>query len=165
MKHLLFLVFTVCLIGACETEVKPKVEEVVVAAPAPTAVAVATETYPSIPTEDMKMLWDSSDYVDVVFYYEDFSISQKNQGDIRGMLKYISEGTPKINPACQPIGRIFFQIDGRNAAEADIFFAQGCTFFLFYKNGKKAYANGFTESGVNFFNNIFASVKGQQQKK
>ena len=170
MKHFLFLVFIASLILACETAVEPKVEEekpaveAATAAPVAATQAVVGETYPSFPAEEVKELWDNSDYVDIIFYYEDFSISQKNQKDIRGMLNYISTGTPKMDPACQALGRIFFQIDGRNAAEADIFFSQGCTFFLFYKDGKKTYANGFTESGVNFFNNIFASVKAQKSK-
>lgn len=167
MKQLLFLFFISSMIWACETEVKSnpnKAETTPVPAPTAAVEQAVGETYPSIPAEEVKILWDSSDYVDIVFYYEDFSISQKNQSDIRGMLNYISSNVPQINANCQPIGRIFFQIQGRNAAEADIFFTQGCTYFLFYKDGKKAYANGFTESGAKFFNQIFASVKAQKPK-
>ena len=122
-------------------------------------------TLPPYPQEKVKVLFDSCDYIDVIFYYESFSINQHNKKDIIGMLNNVSSNPPaSINPDCQPIGRIFFQIQGRNAAEADIFFQDQCLYFLFYEDKKYAYANNFTQSGVNFFSNIFAQVKVKKEQ-
>ncbi len=163
MKKILLLAFLATAIWACGSGDKPQ-QNTETKAEIPPPVTTAENPYPRLPPENGKLLFDSCDYVDIIFYYEDFSINQSNQSDIRGMLNYVSQDAPKsINPSCQPIGRIFFQIDGRNEAEADIHFQQDCLYFLFYKDGKKAYANGFTQSGVNFFNNVFAQVNTQKK--
>ena len=161
MKKILLVAFVSSLLWACGTGDKPEQQET----PATTQPAPATTgtTYPSIPQERVKLLFDSCDYIDILFFQESFSINQHTQKDIRGMLNYISQNPPKsINPSCQPIGRIFFQIDGRNEASANIFFQQECLYFLFLEDEKPTYANGFTESGVKFFNNIFAQVNSQK---
>lgn len=128
--------------------------------PQPATAAAAdftpTEEYPSIPLATVQMLWEKCDYIDVVFYYTNFSMSASTQGDIRNNIRHISEEAPRINPACKAIGRIFFQVDGVNVAEADMHYADGCNFFIFYENGKKTYANYMTDAGIAFYKNIFA---------
>lgn len=114
--------------------------------------------YPSIPLDTLQMLWDQCDYIDYIFYYQDFSISQNQQADIRGAIRYISEEAPAIQPNCQPIGRIFFQVQGDNRLEADLHFTQGCTYFIFYENGKKAYANAIMPAGISFFNQVMSTA-------
>lgn len=171
MRQLIFIAFLACFVWACgsgsseEATTETNTTETTTT-PANTQPAAnqTANTFPSYPEEKVKLLYDSCDYVDVIFYYEEFSINQKDQKDIRGMLNYISTTPPEnLNSGCQPIGRIFFQIDGRNEAEADIFFKQECLYFLFYENGKYAYANNFTQNGVNFFSRIFAQVNAQKQ--
>lgn len=165
MRNFILLMTLASFIWACgsgateekapETTTPPATEQ--------TAQTNSAPALPAYPTEKVKVLFDSCDYVDVIFYYEEFSINQKNQKDIRGMLNYISSNPPaSLNESCQPIGRIFFQIEGRNAAEADIFFQQECLYFLFYEDNKYAYSNNFTQSGVNFFSNIFAQVNARK---
>lgn len=126
------------------------------------AATAKTETYPSIPFELIKKLWDNCDYVDFVFYYSNFSMSQDAQNSIRGTIQHISKEPAAINPNCKAIGRVFFQIDGQNAAEADIHLAEGCAYYIFYKNGQKVYANKMTEVGLKFYQNIFAQQQGNQ---
>lgn len=162
MKNLFILAILACILWACgqggTSNEAPATQS------APTVTPGEANTLPGYPQEKVKLLFDSADYVDVIFYYEDFSINQKKQSDIRGMLNYISTNVPQtINNSCQPIGRIFFQVQGRNEAEADIFFKNECLYFLFYQDGKYAYANNFTQSGVNFFTNIFAQVNAQKK--
>lgn len=113
--------------------------------------------YPSLPLDTLQMLWKQCDYIDYVFYYKDFSVSQNKSADIQGAVRYISEEVPVIQPNCQPIGRIFFQVQGENRLEADLHFSQGCTYFIFYENGKKTYANSIMPAGVQFFNQILST--------
>lgn len=115
------------------------------------------QLYPSLPLDTLQMLWEQCDYIDYVFYYKDFSVSQNKQADIRGAIRYISEEVPAIQPACQPIGRIFYQVQGENRLEADLYFSQGCTYFIFYENGKKTYANAIMPAGVQFFNQVMGA--------
>ena len=125
--------------------------------PASSQQPAGEQLYPSIPLDTLQMLWAQCDYIDYVFYYKDFSVSQNKQVDIRGAIRYISEEAPVIPPACQPIGRVFFQVQGENRLEADLYFSQGCAFFLFYEDGKKAYANAMMPAGVQFFNQVMSA--------
>ena len=128
-----------------------------------TPASQATATYPSIPADMVKMLWENCDYVDFVFYYLNFSMSQKVQNSIRQTIAHIASEVPKIDPNCQPIGRLFFQADGKNIAEADIFYSNGCAYYIFYKDGQYAYANKMLPQGSQFYDNIFKQVQAQKQ--
>ncbi len=129
----------------------------------PAPAAAGTATYPSIAGETVKMLWDKCDYIDFVFYYLNFSMSQKVQNSIRATIAQISTTVPEIDPNCQPIGRIFFQSDGVNIMEADIFYSNGCAYYIFYEDGKYAYANRMLPTGEKFYDNIFKQVQGQKK--
>jgi hypothetical protein len=115
-------------------------------------------SYPSIPDSTMQMLWDHSDYVDYIFYQLDFSISQDNQNDIRQSLLHISRSTPRIDPSCRPVGRLFYQVEGENVVDAEIFFGPGCHYYIFFENGEKRYANAMTPAGIQFYERVFTMV-------
>ena len=127
----------------------------------PASPAISQVYYPSIPDSTMQMLWEQCDFIDYIFYDLDFSMSQDQQTDIRNALKHISRATPVTDPACKPVGRIFFQVKGENAAEADIFLDSRCQYYLFYKNGEQAYANALTPQGVQFYEYVFSRVRGE----
>ncbi|MCB0569669.1 MAG: hypothetical protein KDC66_07905 [Phaeodactylibacter sp.] len=114
--------------------------------------------YPSVPLDTLTMLWEQCDFIDYVFYYTNFSVSQNTKEDIRNAIRFISEEVPLINPDCKPLGRLFFQVEGENRLEADLYFNEGCTYFVFLDKGKPAYANSMMPSGINFFNNVFTSA-------
>ncbi|MDX1666991.1 MAG: hypothetical protein R3350_07170 [Saprospiraceae bacterium] len=118
----------------------------------------AEATYPSVPDDTVFMLWEKCDYIDFIFYNRSFSMSQDEQAQIRQTIRHISEATPVIDPACQPAGRIFFQVEGENALQGDFFFQDGCTYFLFYEDGEIKYANEMTPLGVKFYNYVFTQV-------
>ena len=118
---------------------------------------VGEQLYPSLPLDTLQMLWDQCDYIDYVFYYKDFSVSQNKQQDIRASIRHISEQVPAIQAACQPIGRVFYQVQGENRLEADLYFNQGCTYFIFYIKKKKTYANAMMPDGIQFFNQVMSA--------
>ena len=124
---------------------------------APTQQVTGEQLYPSLPLDTIQMLWRECDYIDYVFYYQDFSVSQSKKVDIQASIRHISEEVPAIQPNCQPIGRLFYQVQGDNRMEADLHFIQGCTYFIFYENGNKAYANKIMPAGVQFLNQILST--------
>lgn len=159
-RFLYFLLALSLLFTACQ-DTSSTVAEQTQTAPAeeaPTAVAPSPQ-YPSVAEETIKMLWDSCDYIDFVFYATNFSMSQNQQPAIRTTLQGISTLVPTINPTCQPAGRIFFQVDGLNRAEADIYLGQDCLYYVWLENGQYTYANLMTEQGVAFYQNIFAQMQ------
>lgn len=122
---------------------------------------VSSPQYPSITAEKMKFLWDNCDYVDFVFYETNFSMSQKEQNAIRTTLSGVATAVAEVLPSCKPVGRVFFQVDGQNKEEADLFFGGDCLYYIFFENGQYAYANQLTQSGFKFYKNIFEQVKTQ----
>ncbi len=123
--------------------------------------ATAAPAYPSIPADTLRMLFNECDYIDYVFYYTNFSVSQKEKSDIQTALTYIASEPPDINPNCKPVGRIFYQVEGENRAEADLYYTDQCIYYLFFEAGKPAYANRIMPEGINFYNKIFSSAQGQ----
>ncbi len=126
-----------------------------------TTTPAATAAYPSITAEKMRYLWDNCDYVDFIFYETNFSMSQNDQNAIRSTLSGVSTAVADVRASCKPVGRVFFQVDGQNASEADLFFGGECLYYIFLENGTYAYANQLTEGGFNFYKNIFEQVSTQ----
>ena len=124
----------------------------------------ATEgpSYPSITQEEMIDLFNRCDYVDYIFYDFSFSISQGEKPAIQAALNHVSKSIAKINTNCKPIGRIFYQIEGVNVLEADIYFAEGCQYYLFYKDQKPVYANELSPAGVAFYQSVFKNFEQYQ---
>lgn len=143
---------------ACKNTAKEQpTESTTPASPAP---AAATVSYPSVPLDTLQMLWEKCDYIDYIFYGRNFSMNQSEQAAIRAALSHISDEVPTINPACQPTGHLFYQVEGENRLEADLYFQQQCVYFVFYDQGKPAFANKMTPQGLNFFQQVFQSQQG-----
>jgi hypothetical protein len=130
----------------------------------PPAETAPAPTYPSIPADTIRALYNECDYIDYVFYYTNFSVSQKEKRDIQTAITYIASETPQINPNCQPVGRVFYQVEGENRLEADLYFNsnQGCIYYLFFQDGKPAYANLIMPAGIDFYTKIFQSAQSAQ---
>ncbi len=114
-----------------------------------------TTRTPRFPADQLTALLDSCDYVDLVFYELDFSMSMSDPRGVKYALAFIGQTSAIRADTCEAIGRMFYQIRGRNAAEADIFFSEGCTYLEFYEGGRVVYANAFSEAGLDFFNGQF----------
>jgi len=123
----------------------------------------ANEGLPTLPNALMQSLVDSADYVDYLFYEMEFSMSMDNKQGVMYALSKIGEQPAVLNPSCKPIGRIFYQIKGRNAAEADLYFSQGCTYMVFMKDNVPVYANSMSEVGKQFLNNQFSAIMKNYQ--
>ena len=167
MQKFLFivLVFSSLVMLQCESKEQAPAEETetteTTTITPPTTQEAVTSPYPSITEEKMRNLYDNCDYIDYVFYGTNFSMSQNQQPAIRSTLGGISTTPAKVLASCQPVGRVFFMIDGQNVEEADLFFGQTCLYYLFLENGTYAYGNQLTESGYAFYQRIFEQASTQ----
>lgn len=162
----LLLIVTTTSLLACSDKAKPSEAagtEATTTSPAAPAAAVSNNagSLPPMSTERLKYLWDNCDYIDFVFFDLDFSMSQEEKSAIQGTIAGIGANAPTLNPACKPIGRVFFQVAGKNVEEADLVMGQGCVYYIFQENGKSAYANLLTERGFKFYQDVFTQVLGQ----
>jgi hypothetical protein len=161
----LLLIVTTTSLLACSDKAKPS-ETGSTEGAAGTAAPAATVSnnagsLPPMPKERLQNLWDNCDYIDFVFFDLDFSMSQEEKSAIQGTVAGIGANAPTLNPACKPIGRVFFQVAGKNVEEADLVMGQGCVYYIFQENGKPAYANLLTERGFKFYQDVFTQVLGQ----
>lgn len=118
--------------------------------------------YPSITIEEMKNLWDNTTSIDYLFYDLPISMNMVERSAIESTLKQISNIAPPINKDCKAMGRVFFLSNGDALAEADFFFAKGCTYFVFMENQKPVKANQMTPAGAQFFQNLLSSASQNQ---
>ena len=113
---------------------------------------------PSFPMELFGDLVDSVDHVDYVFYTYEFSMSMDNPQGVRYSLAQIGEEPAARKPGCKAIGRVFYQIRGRNAAAAELYFSPGCTYLEFLEGNEVVYASAISEVGIEFLDNQFAQL-------
>lgn len=171
MRLLVLITLSSLILFSCEnkaTTTTANEENLTNEAPVPGSAGIASSdasqaTYPSISIDRLEYLWNNANYMDVVFYELPVSLNQSTPEQIRSTIAHISEKPPIIDPNCKAVGRIFFQVDGVNVEEADIYFQNGCTFYLWLKDGKPTHANTFTQAGIDFYNNIYAQVQQMNQ--
>lgn len=154
----LLIFLTVLLFSSCgETEEKKGIAKDKLWATKSNEVKVST--LPSITFEEMKAIYDGCDFIDIIFYNVDFSMSVNNKTNIQKMVGFVSTNVATINPSCKAMGRLFFQKNGELLVEADMYYDDQCRYFVFQKNGKNAYANDITPEGQAYFAQIFSQVK------
>ncbi|MFT5999942.1 MAG: hypothetical protein ACI81P_002401 [Neolewinella sp.] len=148
---LLALIFCTCA-PSPKTEGAPE--------PAPTATA-DNLTYPSINFDRLVYLWENATYMDATFYTLPISINQSSLEQIKQTIATVGEDPLILPITCKAAGHIWFQVNGVNVEEADIYFSSGCVGYIWYEDGKPAYSNQMTEGGVSFYSNIINSVQQQ----
>ncbi|WP_421947130.1 hypothetical protein [Phaeodactylibacter xiamenensis] len=164
-RYLLTVLLLTSLLYSCSSDTASETDSATANnTTAPPAETTQAPTYPSIPADTIRALFNECDYIDYVFYYTNFSVSQKEKRDIQTAITYIASETPQINPSCQAVGRVFYQVDGENRLEADLYFNpnQGCIYYLFFQDGKPAYANRIMPAGIDFYTKIFQSAQSAQ---
>lgn len=150
MPRLIFVFFLAVAFSCCQNQQKPEPAppEQATAEPAPTPEA----TLPSVPIELLQKIWDEGTQVDLIFYHLPFTMSMDEKPAIQHAVRHIAETPAPIKPECSSFGRITYQIDGDIVLEGDFFFSTGCTYFVFYENQEKKYANYMTDEGIQYFN-------------
>jgi len=126
-----------------------------------TAPAIHQVNLPSITSAEMENLNVNCDFIDYTFYDPrlPMSISLNELPSIRQTFGHVSQGLPAPTvPTCKPSGRIFYQSKGDYMLEAEFYFTNGCTFFVFFKDGKATYANDMSDAGKQFFSNNIAQA-------
>lgn len=116
--------------------------------------ATQTSSITALPADIRQSLWESCDYIDIIFYNSPISMSQEDQPAIRGSLSMIS-GQPAVpGENCKALGRISFMQQGVIMTEADFYSSEQCHYFQFLQDGKPTYAETLTPAGINFFAQI-----------
>ena len=170
IRHLLFVAFVVSCFSACKsdsasnqtsTEKQPSNTEQKTTHPQ------TTSPYPPLPQSIGKELYDKCDFVDYIFYDPKLpmSISLNEVNSIRATFVHIAPEPAQINPACKATGRVIFQHQGEVIIEADFYFNDQCTYYVFMVDQKPTYANMMSKDGIQFFTNNINQARTNIQQK
>ena len=141
--------FTVLLLFTLFLSCKSEKEQPQSTTPTPQK---AEARFTALPNDLMMKIWNEGDLIDYIFHNLPFSMNQDEQASIRTNLTYIGEEAQDDIPnGCKPFGRQFFQVEGEMIFEADIYYSDGCMFYVFFVDGKAKYANKMSDSGKAFF--------------
>lgn len=119
---------------------------------------------PAMPAEVKQKLLNECTAIDYIFFDEPFTMSLTEKPAIQYSVNHIGDAPAAINPACKPNGHITYQINGDIFIEADFYYANGCTYFVFTRKQEKLYASNMTQEGLTYINNqIQQAAKMRQQ--
>lgn len=139
----------------------PSPEKEVAVAETPVSATPEGTSYSSIELSRLEYLYDNATHMDATFYNLPVSINQSSLPQIRSTLAGVGVTPATISANCAPFGHIWFQVNGKNVEEADIYFQEECVAYVWYDNGKPAFGNEMTKDGVGFYQNIINSVQQQ----
>ena len=164
MKLPIVPLFILLIFAACQNSSENTTTET--PAQTETAPAPAQQMLPAMPAEIKQKLLDECTAVDYIFYDEPFTMSLVEKPAIQYVVSHIGDAPAAIDPACKPNGHITYQINGDIFLEADFYYANGCTYFIFTRQQEKVYASNMTQEGLGYINQqIQQAAQMRQQMK
>ena len=163
MKLPIFSLFFLLAFATCQQSTDPNASNTT-SPPETSRPAPAPVMLPAMPADIKQKLFNECTAVDYIFYDEPFTMSLVEKPAIQYVVSHIGDAPAAINPACKPNGHITYQINGDIFVEADFYYANGCTYFIFTQKQKKVYASNMTQEGLGYINNqIQQAAKMRQQ--
>ena len=118
----------------------------------------------AFPAAEIEKLRSTVTKIDLVFFKDGVSMSLDNPQAVAYALNAVSPTKATRKPNCQPVARMFMSAGKESAAEADVFFSNGCTYFEVFEDKKPSYVNEMTPAGKSFFNdNLGQAIPGFQR--
>lgn len=154
------IILMIAIFASCKDQ--PKTEEPAKTDPAanistPASIDTKRSGLPPLTLDMMKKMIAEVDYIDYIMYDLPFSVSQDTKADINSNIMFISNiPAGDVSSACKPIGRKFYNIKGETYLVADIYFSNGCAFYIFLEGEQPKYSAKFTKEGYNFYTQIMA---------
>lgn len=164
MPRIVFILLIALTFASCQNQQKTG-EEPATEETTPTQTPETSQpTLPSVPLDVLMKIGTEGTQADLIFYNHPFTMSMNELPAIQHLLRHIAEDPAPLLPNCRAAGRVTYQIDGNIVLEGDFYFSTGCTYFVFYENQEKKYANYMTEEGINYFNGQIQQASQMQQQ-
>ncbi len=119
---------------------------------------VKDEILPILPQDTFMRLFNECDNIDFIFYTRSFSMSYDNKPAIQTSLSWIGSTSAPSSFTCNPEARVIFQNKGTDMIEADMYFSDGCAFFVWLENQNPVYSNMLTDAGIAQYSNILSKT-------
>lgn len=113
---------------------------------------------PPLSREWFDRLVNEVDYIDFIFYNQDFSLSLNERESVMQFLGGIGLENVMQDANCPSQGRIFLQSQGNEIMAADIHFIDNqCAYLVFLIGNKPMYANKLNQNGMDVFRAYFGA--------
>jgi hypothetical protein len=117
---------------------------------------------PSISHDLIDKLYAEVDFVDYIWHDVPISLTIDTKEDAYTNVGFISQSTVgKIPVNCKNSARKFLNSKGNTLATLDVYYGEGCNFYIQIESNKAVAANYMTEKGVNFYANIMKQSLGK----
>jgi hypothetical protein len=157
MKFYLNIFLSILLFSCKESNKSTQADSLPKTANSSELIDAKRSNLPPLTVDMIKKMLAEVDYIDYIMHDLPFSLSQDTKADINSNIMFISNnpvGNVPVN--CKPIGRKFYNIKGETYLAADIYFSNGCAFYIFLEGEKPLYSAKFTKEGYNFYTQIVA---------
>jgi hypothetical protein len=128
--------------------------------PAPTPEKPADKSPGYLNQDDLSSLSGNADFVDIIFYQMDISVSQNDAASVRQTTQFLTLNGKPSAMNCPAIGRLTFLSKGKIIREADIHFqSTACAYFTLIENKKPVGTCLISPDGLKFFNSLLSSYQ------
>jgi hypothetical protein len=128
--------------------------------PAPTPVKPVEKTAGYLAQADISFLASEADFVDIIFYQMDISVSQNDPASVQQTTQFLTLNGKPSGMNCPAIGRLTYLSKGKIIREADIH-VQGtaCAYFTLIENKKPVGTCLISPDGLKFFDSLIGSYQ------
>jgi hypothetical protein len=120
--------------------------------------------YPPMPASEINMLKEKVTSIDLVFTEGEASFEIAGQEEIQTDLAIIGQGGASITPGCEHVNMAFYKVGGEIIYYGEVFFAPGCNYIIFYKDGQIKYVNQLSEAGMQHYPVILEQIRAMRAK-
>lgn len=111
--------------------------------------------YPTITAQSLDSLRQITTNIDFIFHDLPVSASITDSLAIRSIYSHYTVNDPQIvTHGCKSVGRASYVSRGNLLYFGDIFYSEKCSFVLFSKNEKPAFAVKLNQGGLNFLHQL-----------
>lgn len=119
-----------------------------------------TEAQGYLSQQQINAIINQSDFVDIIFYHMDISVSQSDLASVQQTALFLSSKPKPASMNCPSMGRLTLQSKGKIIQEADIHFApKTCGYFTLIVDKKPVGTCLIADNGLKFLESIVASYQ------
>lgn len=128
--------------------------------PAPTQEKQAEKSQGHLTQDDILSLSRDADFVDIIFYQMDISVSQNDPASVLQTTQFLTLNGKPSGMNCPAIGRLTYLSKGKIIREADIHFqGTACAYFTIIENKNPVGTCTISPDGLKFFDSMISSYQ------
>lgn len=125
---------------------------------------VAFVKYPMLPDSILQLMLEQCDNMEVIFNDLPISMNPKGQVACQTHLEHLAGLPASLHPQSPPAARLFYQSKGNELLQADLYYDDETTAFVFLNNNQPTWSNEMSQKGQDFYKNIVGMMKQAKEQ-